>query len=264
MSQAALAWEMRSGLVMPGSIYIGCAGWNIRREHVDVFGAEGTHLERYACTFQCVEINSSFYRSHRRATYERWAASTPDAFRFAVKFPKQVTHERRLCGAEEMIEQFAAEVGGLGGKLGVVLVQLPPSLAFEAAVVEEFFRALRSHLSCSIACEPRHASWFEATAETLLDRHAIARVAADPGIVPAAAVPVGHGDCAYFRWHGSPRMYYSSYDDAALANLAEQLMAAARTAKPVWCIFDNTAAGAAVSNALTLKGQLTMGKTMDS
>jgi uncharacterized protein YecE (DUF72 family) len=237
---------------MHGTIYIGCAGWNVRKEQAELFAGQGTHLERYASRFGCVEINSSFYRPHRRSTYERWAASAPPEFRFAVKFPRHVTHELRLRGAQPCIEQFAGEVDGLGEKLGVVLVQLPPSLKFEHAVADEFFNELRAQITRPVACEPRHASWFSGAANTLLEQQGIARVAADPSIVPTAAVPGGHGECVYYRWHGSPRMYYSSYDESTLSKLAEQAHTASGAAKAVWCIFDNTAAGAAVENAVTL------------
>jgi uncharacterized protein YecE (DUF72 family) len=243
---------------MRNAIYIGCAGWTVRKEHAALFPAEGTHLARYASRFQCVEINSSFYRPHRRATYERWSAATPPGFRFAVKCPRQITHENRLHDSQPKIDQLADEVAGLGDKLGAVLVQLPPSLALEPAVADRFFHELRLRLACPIVCEPRHRSWFEQPADALLQSHRIARVAADPSIVPAAASPAGHGDCAYFRWHGSPRTYYSSYDDSALSRLAAAIVAVRQTAESVWCIFDNTAMGAAVLNAFALR-QLIVG-----
>jgi uncharacterized protein YecE (DUF72 family) len=239
-------------VLMSGVIRIGCAGWSVRKEHAELFAVDGTHLERYASRFPCVEINSSFYRPHRTVTYQRWAASVPAGFRFTVKFPKQVTHEQRLHDAQPEIEQFASQVMGLGDALGAVLAQLPPSLGFEAAIATEFFGALRTFLKCPLACEPRHASWFETDADALLQKHCVERVAADPSVVPAASVPGGSGDCAYFRWHGSPRMYYSSYEDARLKEFAEQVIEATRTAKTVYCIFDNTAAGAAVLNAFRL------------
>jgi len=237
---------------MRGTIYIGCAGWNVRKEQAELFADHGTHLERYASRFGCVEVNSSFYRPHRLSTYQRWAASTPQDFRFAIKFPRQVTHERRLRSAQAHIEQFAGEVAGLEEKLGAVLVQLPPSFQFDSAIAGEFFRELRVHITCPVACEPRHPSWFNATAEALLQQHRIARVAADPSIVPAAAAPGGHLECVYFRWHGSPRMYYSAYDEAVLRKLARESHTASTAAKTVWCILDNTAVGAAVENAVKL------------
>src|SRR5947209_4980281 len=84
---------------LPPGVRLGIAGWAIRREHSHRFAEVGSHLQRYATLFKAVEINSCFYRPHRRTTYERWAASVPDTFRFAVKLPKAITHELRLVGA---------------------------------------------------------------------------------------------------------------------------------------------------------------------
>jgi uncharacterized protein YecE (DUF72 family) len=236
-------------------IYIGCAGWSIPRENAPAFPDAGSHLARYSQVFNAVEINSSFYRSHRFSTYQRWAATVPRDFRFSVKLSKQITHVRRLAAAGELLEQFAAETSGLGDKLGAVLVQLPPSLQFDADVADAFFATLRRYLHCAVACEPRHPSWFAPPATWLLDEHRIARAAADPSVVPAAASPAGDPSIAYFRWHGSPRMYYSAYDAGALASLARQINdAAARS--DVWCIFDNTAARAAIPNALSIAAEI--------
>jgi uncharacterized protein YecE (DUF72 family) len=237
-------------------IYLGCAGWNLRKEFVPMFPVDGTHLERYAHRLNCVEINSSFYRPHRTSTYRRWAASTPSEFRFAVKLPKQITHVQRLSDAESHIKQFSAEICGLEEKLGAVLAQLPPSLRFESALAESFFNAVREVVGCAVICEPRHPSWFELDAESLMQRYAITRAAADPSVVPAAAIPGGCHQTAYFRWHGSPRMYYSSYDGTALRNLGEQIPKLATCAANVWCIFDNTAEGFAVPNALEMNDYL--------
>ena len=123
---------------------VGCAGWAIRREHSGRFANIGTHLQRYATLFNCVEVNSCFYRPHRFSTYERWAASVPDDFRFAVKLPKVITHELRLVGAEPALEQFLGETSGLGIKRGPILVQLAPSFAFDADSAEPFFKELRN------------------------------------------------------------------------------------------------------------------------
>src|SRR5919106_6889056 len=95
---------------------IGTAGWSIPKEHAAPFPATGSHLERYASVFNAVEINSSFYRPHRPATYERWAASVPEGFRFAVKIPKAITHERRLNEAGDHLDRFLSEAQGLGSK----------------------------------------------------------------------------------------------------------------------------------------------------
>ena len=246
--------QVHEQTVLP-AVYIGTAGWTVPGEYANDFAGEGTHLQRYARRFCCVEINSSFYKPHRSAIYARWAASVPDGFRFAVKVPKEITHRLKLVDTTLLLESFLSEVAGLGIKLGPLLVQLPPSLAFEAQVVEAFFACLRARFIGDIVCEPRHVSWFNREAEQLLTDFSIARVAADPALTPAAAHPGGWQGLAYYRLHGSPRTYYSSYSDDTLRTLVQQLHDISKTAS-VWCIFDNTALGAATSNALDVSKPL--------
>jgi uncharacterized protein YecE (DUF72 family) len=107
-----------------------------------------------------VEINSSFHKPHRRKTYERWAASVPADFAFGVKAPREITHGLRLARAGAALDAFLAQASGLGSKLGVLLFQLPPSLAFDARTTATFFRVLRKRHAGRVACEPRHATWF--------------------------------------------------------------------------------------------------------
>jgi uncharacterized protein YecE (DUF72 family) len=228
-------------------VRVGTAAWAIPRAVRERFDDDGSRLERYARRFRCVEINSSFYRPHRPSTYARWAATVPDDFRFALKVPKEITHTRRFVDVAEPLERFLAESAELGHKRGVLLVQLPPSFAYDAALVDAFFGAVRARYGGLLACEPRHPTWFANDAEGALRRAQVARVAADPAVVPDAAVPGGWDGFVYYRLHGSPRTYYSAYDDAALRDVASRLRAAA---VPTWCIFDNTALDAATANAL--------------
>lgn len=238
------------------AIRIGCAGWSIASKHAALFDEGGSHLARYAARFDVAEINSSFYRSHRAETYARWAAAVPRTFRFSVKLPKAITHEARMISASRLIDRFVEEVAGLGSKLGGVLVQLPPSLAYDARIASRFFAVLRRRLDVPVACEPRHASWFEPRVDVLWARYGIARVAADPPQPAASATPGDSSRWSYWRWHGSPRMYYSAYDDAQLLALAGALQLNARRNRPAWCVFDNTAHGHAITDALKLKEML--------
>jgi uncharacterized protein YecE (DUF72 family) len=222
---------------------IGTAGWSIPKAHAAAFPQAGTHLARYAAVLPCVEINTSFYRPHRPATYARWAASVPPGFRFAVKLPRAITHEARLANTEPLLDAFLTQATALGPALGPLLVQLPPSLPFRPG---DFFAALRARHDGDIACEPRHPSWFTPEATAHLLAHRIARVAADPAIILAAAEPAAWPGLAYWRLHGSPRMYRSDYGPARLAALAPRLSPAA------WVILDNTTEGHAMADALAL------------
>jgi uncharacterized protein YecE (DUF72 family) len=234
---------------------IGTAGWTIPASAAEAFPSEGSSLERYSRRFGCAEINSSFHRSHRADTWRRWASAVPESFRFSAKLSKEITHKRRLTDFEAPLASALEEMEGLGNGLEILLVQLPPSLAFDPAVAETFFEALRERWDRHIACEPRHSSWFEAEADSLLVDRRIARVAADPAKVPAAAEPGGWRGLAYYRLHGSPVMYRSSYDDGRLETYAERLAAAP---VPIWCIFDNTASSAATGDALKLQGLMSL------
>jgi uncharacterized protein YecE (DUF72 family) len=241
---------------------IGCAGWAIRREHSHLFAPVGTHLQRYATLFNCVEINSCFYRPHRRATYERWAASVPDDFQFAVKLPKVITHGLRLVGAVPELERFLNEIAGLGQKLGPVLIQLPPSFAHDAAA-RPFFAELRERFDGQVVFEPRHETWFSPEVEEFLRKMRVARVAADPARVPAAAHPGAFEGVVYYRLHGSPRVYYSAYPPETLAEVARALEEKTSRGVSTWCIFDNTALGAATSDALEVKRLLSYGQRIE-
>jgi uncharacterized protein YecE (DUF72 family) len=232
---------------------IGTAGWSIPKPHAAEFPADGTHLQRYASRFSAVEINSSFYRSHKPATYARWAASVPAGFRFAVKVPRQITHVRKLVATTEAVDRFLSEVRALGDTLGPLLVQLPPSLGFQDALAGTFFDLVRTRFDGAVVCEPRHASWFTDAANALLVRFRIARVAADPAPVPPAAQPGGWSGLVYRRLHGSPRIYYSGYPADFLQRTARALRDDPREA---WCIFDNTALGEATHDALDLLRRL--------
>jgi uncharacterized protein YecE (DUF72 family) len=234
--------------------YIGSAGWNIPRLHRDRFAADGSQLQRYASRLNAAEINTSFYRLHAAAIYQRWAAAVPTCFRFAVKIPKAITHERALAGAAEPLTRFLGEVAGLEEKLGALLVQLPPSLAFDARRAGRFFSLLRRLHDGAVLCEPRHTTWTTAVADGLLVSHRIARVAADPPRADGLETPGGWSGIVYYRWHGWPRPYFSPYSAEALDRLRDAI---ARCSVDVWCIFDNTGSGAAAGNALDLAQRLT-------
>lgn len=203
-------------------VRIGTAGWAIPKATDAGFPGEGSHMARYARVLPCAEINSSFHRSHRTEVYARWAAQTPPGFRFSVKLPRTITHEQRLRGTRALLTRFMAEASGLGDRLGVLLVQLPPSLAFETRPVRTFFELLAGQFGGPVVCEPRHATWFDAPADRLLMKLHVGRVAADPARLPAGATPGGD----LRRWPAGA---------------------------DCWCLFDNTASGAAASDALRLR-----------
>lgn len=232
-------------------VRIGCAGWSLASQVAHHFPTQGMHLERYAQVFSCVEINSSFYRAHQPRTYARWAASVPAAFRFSVKLPRTITHAARLQGDDAALDAFFSQAGCLGDKLGYLLVQLPPSLALDAEVASRFFQALRARTAVPVALEPRHVSWFGEEGAAVMQQADVSCVLAHPA--PVRGLDLATIPLVYCRLHGAPRIYYSGYEAAFINALAARIQAARHAGKAVWCIFDNTAAGEAVPNALSLQ-----------
>ena len=238
--------------VMAGRIFVGTAGWSVPRASAHRCPSEGTHLQRYARVFPCAEINSSFYQPHSPTTYAKWAAYAPHDFQFAVKVPRLITHEHQLRRARVPFARFLADTSGLGPRRGPLLVQLPPSFAFDARPAARFLEVVRERYEGPVVCEPRHPTWFGTPADTLLNRYRVARVAADPVVSGGSAAPGGWNGIAYFRLHGAPRMYWSRYDASYLTRLGMLVRQIAESAD-VWCVFDNTASGAALENAWELR-----------
>jgi uncharacterized protein YecE (DUF72 family) len=225
---------------------IGTAGWSVPANEE----RQGTHLHRYSHIFSCVEVNSSFYRPHRSATWAKWAKETPSYFRFSIKAPKTITHEAKLRDTAHLLEAFFEQLKPVGEKIGPILFQLPPSLSFELSLAEDFFSSLRRFYKGQIALEPRHATWFTASVNILLKEKKITRVAADPPRGdPRAAEPGGDSGLAYYRLHGAPKTYYSNYKEDFLTALASRIKAWDN----VWVVFDNTVLSHAYSNALRLQ-----------
>lgn len=226
---------------------IATAAWSVPRTVAAAFPVEGSGLARYASVFDGVEVNSTFYRRHKTSTFERWAGATPESFRFAVKIPKEITHQRAMKKIREPFAVFLQDIAALGDKRGPLLCQLPPSLWFDPERFGTAFETMRALDQGVIVIEARHASWASADAIALLQRYSIDRVLADPPLVwPASDFRQAP---RYVRLHGKPKVYHSSYSDAEIAAFSRLL------GPDSWCVFDNTASGAAIENALTMLGR---------
>lgn len=235
---------------MRSPIIVGTAGWSIPRAVADKFPSVGSTLSRYADRFAGVEINSTFYHRHRASTYVRWRDSVPSTFRFAVKIPRLISHEKRLVGVDSEFVSFLDETAELGQARGPILLQLPPSFAFDERVADAFFALVRKTFDGDVVIEPRHKTWLAPEAEALLVSCSISRAGADPSPLGVQMTPGGWPGISYLRLHGSPKIYYSAYNDYQLRALADRLK---NGDERRWIIFDNTASGAAAKNALDFK-----------
>ena len=225
--------------------YIGTAAWNIPRSCDESFPKHGSHLERYASVFNAVEINSSFYKDHKKETYEKWSRMVPDHFRFCTKLSKAFTHDKSEIFSSELLTQSLETMSGLGEKWRVLLMQYPASIPSSPKKLEALLKIIRKSFKGSIVIEARNLSWTEVPTLTIMKDYNIGFVRADPDRCP---YPHMMGDITYERLHGSPDIYRSSYAPEVIDTLAETLSSGEH-----WIIFDNTTLGHATQNALDLQ-----------
>lgn len=169
--------------------------------------------------------------------------------------PRTITHDSGLQHCELVLASFVKEVSALEDKLGCVLIQLPPSLVLDMEVATHFFRILRTLTDAPVVCEPRHTSWFNAQGDAVLREADVSAVWAHPSPVAGAELSP-NPKLRYLRLHGAPHVYYSAYDDAFIDGIASTMRLSATEGREAWCIFDNTARGAAIPNALALMEKL--------
>ena len=175
--------------------------------------AVGKMLAFYAGKLGAVEINNTFYRMPNPSLLERWAAETPESFRFALKSPRQITHMRKLVDVGDAVTRLAEGARSLGGRLGPILFQLPPFMRKDLGVLGAFLSTLPAGLRAAI--EFRHASWLADDVYEVLRRHGAALCVADS---EEFATPLE----ATAGW-GYLRLRRQDYDDAALRGWAERL-----------------------------------------
>ena len=158
---------------------IGCSGWSYK-DWAGVFYPKGLpakgYLEHYSKVFNCVEIDSSFYRIPNSFMVTQWRNNTPPGFLFSPKLPKKITHESKLKGTASTLVYFYSMVSKLKEKLGPIAIQLPPSIKYNtyAPVMEEFLGQLSPEFRHAV--EFRHKSWFRPEVYSLLRKNNVAMV----------------------------------------------------------------------------------------
>lgn len=243
-----------------GRIRIGISGWTYAPWRGVFYPEELSQDEElaYAASlFDSIEVNGTFYRLQRPASYLRWRDETPEDFVFAVKAPRFITHVRRLRDVEKPVANFLASgVLRLGEKLGPLLWQFPPFLRYDAPRFEAFFEMLPHDTASAAAMarghderignddgipdgparplrhaiEIRHDSFRDPGFIESLRRHDIGLVCADtvdwPRLMDLTA------DFVYCRLHGSEELYVSGYDDESLDAWARRVLAWAEGDEP--------------------------------
>lgn len=230
------------------TVRVGTSGWQYRDWRGAFYPprlATARWLEHYAVTFSTVEANSPFYRLPERATFEQWAARTPDRFVFAVKASRYLTHVRRLREPADSVALLVERAAGLGPKLGPVLVQLPPTLRVDVPRLDETLAAFPPGVR--VAFEPRHDSWdTDAVYDVLRARDAALcwwdRRNRHGPLVRTAS-------WCYLRLHEGRTARPPGYGRRALTTWAERLAAAWGDDADGYVFFNNDARACAVRDA---------------
>ena len=255
MNHANAQSEVRSATnlkCVTGHAYIGTSGWNYDSWRTSFYAEckKAEWLAHCARHFSAIEVNATFYRLQSRATFQRWRAETPDDFRFAMKSNRYLTHNLKLNRPLEPIRLERSRAGGLGGKLAVVVWQLPRNAQRNLPKLEGFARALRHWRSTRHAIEFRHPSWFEEEVAACLHEYRIAVCQSDAADWPLwDAVTT---DLVYVRLHGHKKTYASQYTAPELRAWARRVRGWLREQRDVHVYFDNDALGHAPRDAMRL------------
>lgn len=239
------------------AIYVGTSGWSYSHWEPELYPPglpPGDRLGRYAGVFRTAELNSSFYRWPRPATFRRWQRRLPAGFRLSVKAPRGLTHGRKLYAPEDWISRIREGWHELGDKRAILLVQLGPGQERDDARLDWFLRAVPGWIR--VAVEFRHPSWHcEAVFALLESRGAAYCVMSGAGLPCVLRVTAGF---AYVRLHGPDHdhLYAGSYSEADLRWWAARITEWAQAGHPVYAYFNNDGAANAVRNARALEALL--------
>ncbi|AZB16614.1 DUF72 domain-containing protein [Chryseobacterium indologenes] len=237
------------------NLYIGCSGFYNNDWKGSLYPENAPSkdfLSLYAEHFNCVEINSTFYRKPTAKTLLKWHDETPDHFRFFIKIPKSVTHQNRLSESKEEITAFCTHIHDhLKDKLSGFLYQLPPSFKNTQENTDRIIRNIDSNFLNVI--EFRDESWWQKEILSLLKRmNIIFSGVSFPGKLSEEVI-INHPEVLYYRLHGKPVLYKSSYSDDFLSHLAEQIK---NHPQKAFIFFNNTWGTSAIHNAMFLKSIL--------
>jgi uncharacterized protein YecE (DUF72 family) len=246
------------------NILLGTCGWSYQ-EWVGALYPNNrvAKLPFYARVFASVEVDSSFYKKPSKAMVSGWGKATGSDFKLSLKIPKMITHDKRLGGAEKQLFEFLDVVEPLAkqGKLGCLVVELPPTFTFkEKNSLELFCKFLPDDLH--FAVEFRHESWNRDESWALLKKYNIANAITDSPIEFLSKPIVTATTHSFVRWegHGKSVWHDYTYSEEELRKWLEKLCGMEEHVPVVYAYFNNHYRASAPANALQLlemRGDLT-------
>lgn len=234
------------------NLFIGCSGFaypHWRGRFYPEKLPQKRWLGHYCSVFASLELNVTFYRLLKPATFARWLAESPAGFCYSVKGSRFITHVKRLVDPEEPLARFFEGVLLLGPKLGTVLWQFPPDFACAADRLERFLDLL-SRYPVRSALEFRHESWLCREVVSLCQGARVSLCMADwPEFI--AELPLTT-NFVYLRRHGHGGNYASRYSLVELRADATRIRQYLDVGRDVYIYFNNDAEAFAPENAMEL------------
>ncbi|MEU0674099.1 DUF72 domain-containing protein [Streptomyces sp. NPDC006172] len=233
------------------TLFVGTSGWQYKDWRGVLYPPDvpvRRWLEEYAARFATVEINNAFYRLPSRETFASWAERVPSDFTVTVKASRYLTHVKRLKDPEEPVHRLMSHAAGLGARLGPVLLQLPPNLRCDPALLDACLACFPS--GTRVAVEPRHDSWWTPTVREVLRSRGAALCWADVLARPAA--PLWRtADWGYVRFHQGRARPWPRYGRRCLETWLDRVATTWPADAEVYAYFNNDPGGAAVRDAVT-------------
>ncbi|AVV43494.1 DUF72 domain-containing protein [Streptomyces sp. P3] len=231
------------------TLHVGTSGWQYKDWRDVLYPADvpvRRWLEEYTGHFATVEVNNAFYRLPSRETFASWAERVPPDFTVAVKASRYLTHIKRLKEPEEPVHRLMTHAAGLGGRLGPVLLQLPPTLRADPALLDACLACFPP--GARVAVEPRHTSWWTPLAREVLRSRGAALCWADDRSRPVT--PLWRtADWGYVRFHQGRARPWPHYGRRALETWLDRIATTWPDDADVYAYFNNDPGGAAVTDA---------------
>lgn len=235
--------------------WVGCSGFHYKHWKGVFYPdklAQSKWFDYYNNRFRTLELNVTFYRFPRLPALETWYQVSPDTFKFSVKAPKAITHFKQFIGTERMINDFYGTLReGLKDKLGCVLFQMPPRMAYKEAKLNQIIENLDPTFANVL--EFRHETWWNAEVYYTLARHNITFCGISHPDLPEEVVQ--NTPIVYYRFHGVPNLYQSKYELKKLQEVADEIQANPMIDSS-FIYFNNDIDGSAITNAIEMNNYM--------